>query len=251
MGIRFQCPHCQGRLHVKAFLAGKLGICPQCGGQVQIPAEDVPVAAAAGQRTARSAPAKDVPARTAAPAPTASGVSRPTEPDQQPPAAAAVRDSDGPWNQDPDAYWYVRTPAGGQYGPAQGPVMGRWVAEGRVSPEAHIWREGWADWRLAADVLGSFPPAAEPPQGPPPPPSVAKSGRADAGNLPPPSAAAESLLGPAGPERPSVASAALAEQRYLRRRRGRRGLWTAAVVLLGTAALVLLVVLVVILQKTT
>jgi hypothetical protein len=37
MGIRFQCPNGH-RLHVKTFLAGKRGICPQCGAKFTIPA---------------------------------------------------------------------------------------------------------------------------------------------------------------------------------------------------------------------
>lgn len=36
MGIRFHCPNGH-KLHVKAFLAGKRGICPECGVSVEIP----------------------------------------------------------------------------------------------------------------------------------------------------------------------------------------------------------------------
>lgn len=38
MGIRFSCPNGHS-LHVKSFLAGKLGICPHCGAKFQIPEE--------------------------------------------------------------------------------------------------------------------------------------------------------------------------------------------------------------------
>ncbi len=38
MGIRFYCPNGH-KLNVKAFLAGKRGICPHCGAKVQIPAD--------------------------------------------------------------------------------------------------------------------------------------------------------------------------------------------------------------------
>jgi hypothetical protein len=31
--------------------------------------------------------------------------------------------------------------------------MGTWVAEGRISPDSLIWREGWRDWREAAAVF--------------------------------------------------------------------------------------------------
>ena len=41
----------------------------------------------------------------------------------------------------PDAVWYVRPPTGGQFGPADGTIMRRWLNEGRVSAEALVWRE--------------------------------------------------------------------------------------------------------------
>src|SRR5262245_21532760 len=44
MGIKFHCP--QGhRLNVKAFLAGKKGICPKCGTKVRIPLVSEPALA--------------------------------------------------------------------------------------------------------------------------------------------------------------------------------------------------------------
>ena len=43
MGIRLQCPNGH-KVHVKAFLAGKRGVCPQCGATFDIP-RDIPSAA--------------------------------------------------------------------------------------------------------------------------------------------------------------------------------------------------------------
>jgi hypothetical protein len=37
MGIRLQCPNGH-KVHVKSFLAGKRGVCPQCGAKFDIPA---------------------------------------------------------------------------------------------------------------------------------------------------------------------------------------------------------------------
>lgn len=37
MGIRFECPNGH-RLHVKEFLAGKRGICPECDARFVVPA---------------------------------------------------------------------------------------------------------------------------------------------------------------------------------------------------------------------
>jgi hypothetical protein len=39
MGIRFLCANCGHKLNVKSFLAGKRGVCPQCGGGLDIPYE--------------------------------------------------------------------------------------------------------------------------------------------------------------------------------------------------------------------
>ncbi|MGQ9761860.1 MAG: GYF domain-containing protein [Thermogutta sp.] len=52
-----------------------------------------------------------------------------------------------------DVVWYVRPPAGGQYGPAAPEVVRTWFAEGRVTPDSYVWREGWRDWKLARDVF--------------------------------------------------------------------------------------------------
>ena len=54
-----------------------------------------------------------------------------------------------PISESPHAAWYVRPPSGGQFGPARGDTMRRWVEEGRVTSDSLVWREGWADWRLA------------------------------------------------------------------------------------------------------
>jgi hypothetical protein len=47
MGIRLQCPNGH-KVHVKAFLAGKRGVCPQCGARFDIPQD---IGAAAGDAT--------------------------------------------------------------------------------------------------------------------------------------------------------------------------------------------------------
>jgi hypothetical protein len=50
----------------------------------------------------------------------------------------------------------VRPPSGGQFGPADGAVMRRWLGEGRVSADALVWREGWPDWKTAGPVFPSL-----------------------------------------------------------------------------------------------
>jgi len=57
---------------------------------------------------------------------------------------------------DPDVAWYVRPPAGGQYGPAAPEVIRVWITEGRITPDTLVWREGWRDWREAREVFPSL-----------------------------------------------------------------------------------------------
>ena len=56
MGIRFLCESCGKKLNVKSFLAGKRGVCPHCGGRVQIPLESqLPEKAAQGEVQTKAA----------------------------------------------------------------------------------------------------------------------------------------------------------------------------------------------------
>jgi hypothetical protein len=189
MGIRFYCPNGH-KLHVKEFQAGRQGICPHCGISMEIPlastrasskkrrgaeaGEDVedtlvvPVGrkedrgttpggaatpnAGAARREAGSAVAE-------APAPQMPAISHPRPASSIPrpgtPAATPQRPID-PLDEIPTAVWYVRPPSGGQYGPATRDVMRGWMAEGRVSADSLVWREGWRDWSPAADVFPKF-----------------------------------------------------------------------------------------------
>jgi hypothetical protein len=94
-------------------------------------------------------------------------------------------------DENPEAVWYVRPPSGGQFGPAKGDVMRKWLAEGRVSPDALVWREGWADWKEAEPMFPSLARRSTPP--PPPaeaPPAVVASPAASAATPAPQAAAA-------------------------------------------------------------
>ncbi len=171
MGIRFRCQACDKKLHVKSFLAGKRGVCPKCGAKIRIPAQSDPAfatetdpaeqaeppdGATANRSAAGREPEREIPAATAATkatratAPVASGA-RVSESS----AGGPSRASD-PITEAPDAVWYVRPPSGGQFGPADGAVMRRWLGEGRVSADALVWREGWPDWKTAGPVFPSL-----------------------------------------------------------------------------------------------
>lgn len=157
MGIKFRCQACNKKLHVKAFLAGKKGLCPKCGGKIRIPELD----------TAQNGEAPSLPAHAAADQPAWSErVPQRSQTPRSGPAQAAtgksatrasVRDGAAtamdPIDEAPNAVWYVRPPTGGQFGPADATVMRRWLGEGRVSADALVWREGWSDWKSAGPLF--------------------------------------------------------------------------------------------------
>lgn len=63
----------------------------------------------------------------------------------------------------PNAVWYVRPSAGGQYGPATADVLRTWLAEGRIAYDTLVWREGWRDWREAGEVFPQLTPSPDDP----------------------------------------------------------------------------------------
>lgn len=169
MGIRFCCPNGH-RLHVKSFQAGKRGVCPQCGIKIEIPWESDPE----GDEGAKSSPTEDpapprsspsdVPGEPHPAAPAVVAPHRATTPAAEPAEAhrsetapvvteAAAPAPADPIAEAPHAIWYVQPPSGGQYGPASGDIMRTWIAEGRVTRDSLVWREGWAEWKLAGPLF--------------------------------------------------------------------------------------------------
>ena len=69
------------------------------------------------------------------------------------PVPAAAPAPADPIAEAPHAIWYVQPPSGGQYGPASGDIMRTWIAEGRVTRDSLVWREGWAEWKLAGPLF--------------------------------------------------------------------------------------------------
>ena len=206
MGIKFLCPNGH-KMNVKAFLAGKRGKCPKCGVSIRIP-QETPASDSgedllgdAAEPTSAPSPAVAVslaPSPAAAPAvlhaaptvrpvlpvgapaiPTVAAVT----PGYQPAGPAVMRPQSvsaplpmgvDPISQAPNSIWYVRPPSGGQYGPARGDIMRKWVSEGRVSGDSLVWREGFAEWKSAAQLFPSLAgvgTSATPAAGPPPPPA--------------------------------------------------------------------------------
>jgi hypothetical protein len=202
MGIKFLCPNGH-KMNVKAFLAGKRGKCPKCGASVRIPQEtpasdsgedllgDAGEPAAAVQTAVSVAPvvvsasvapyvAPTVRAVLPAGAPAIPSVGVMT-PGYQPAGPAVMRAAQpisapmgvDPISQAPNSIWYVRPPSGGQYGPARGDIMRKWVSEGRVSGDSLVWREGFPEWKTASQLFPSLAGVGSPAvtAGPPPPPA--------------------------------------------------------------------------------
>jgi GYF domain 2 len=64
------------------------------------------------------------------------------------------------------AVWFLQTTSGEQLGPASEAQFSNWIAAGRVTTDAHVWRDGWAEWKQVSEVtdLLPMPPAAVPQQ---------------------------------------------------------------------------------------
>lgn len=158
MGIKFHCPNGH-KLNVKAFLAGKKGICPKCGTKMLIPTVSEPgLAGSDGDSEVEETDPSQAAAKSngsgavaAAAAPIASAPSAPAV--SAAPATAAAPAANDPIAEAPAAIWYVRPPTGGQYGPARGDIMRKWISEGRVSSDSLVWREGWTDWQNAGKLF--------------------------------------------------------------------------------------------------
>ncbi len=176
MGIRFACFECKKSLNIKAELAGKRGVCPQCGTRFRIPDRDTDYAIPideTNQRLAASVQTYSVsdqvvgqesydPSLATGTAVSAAGGTVATEQTAVGSAAEMpIGNHNGRSNlpsllSDAQATWYVRPPSGGQYGPATGDILRQWISEGRLTHNTLIWRDGWAQWRAADEVLVEF-----------------------------------------------------------------------------------------------
>ena len=180
MGIRFTCSHCGHELNVKSHLAGRRAFCPKCEGRLTIP--DNSSMSQAGSKVDDIA-SLDKSTEVGESIPISSNASSSNIPQLGPltkqeivPVAKVLEggqkeveffslDQPGdkvstqnastldPFEEAPDAVWYVRPPAGGQFGPASKELIKKWLSEGRVSHDSHVWREGWPDWKSASETF--------------------------------------------------------------------------------------------------
>lgn len=157
MGIRFLCPNGH-KLNVKDFLAGKRGICPDCGAKFIVPEKSTTgelqrVAAVGDEHKHTVAEEADARVRHQDSSPKVATPSVDPTPPLPPSAANPSARSTDPIAEAPHATWYVRPPSGGQFGPATADVMRTWLTEGRVAADGYVWRDGWAEWKQAQEVF--------------------------------------------------------------------------------------------------
>jgi hypothetical protein len=166
MGIRFYCPNGH-KLNVKEQLAGKRGICPQCGVKLLIPRKSTRLSSREerSQQAGMSANSGGNPNdfEVFADDPSASIASldeyghsvpeaKPT-PTQRFAQSSVVAPAPASAFDDPNVVWYVQFPDGQRYGPVTLPILQSWVRERRISPTMLVWREGWEDWLEARQVF--------------------------------------------------------------------------------------------------
>ena len=138
MGIRVVCPNGH-RLHLKSFLAGRKGVCPDCAARFRIPEQssDLPQP---------ELEAKNEPSEYREPA---GHVAEHFNLFTQPSFSQSLSSS----NESDQEIWYVHAEDGQQYGPANNATFEGWVTEGRVTEDCLIWRDGWPEWRSGSTVL--------------------------------------------------------------------------------------------------
>ena len=76
-------------------------------------------------------------------------------------------------------HWFLQTPDGSQYGPVERNELDQWYAEGRVSADCQLLREGQSQWQWASEVYTSLAAASSEPSASSP--ALALAGAAVAG----------------------------------------------------------------------
>ena len=224
MGIRFLCPNGH-KLNVKAFLAGKRGICPNCDAKFLVPATS------GGQAEAISETSTDAMELE-------ESMSVGPLPAHPPPAPAPAPPTHTTLPPDPAEVWYLRTATGEQFGPASQEVMLGWVAEGRVGVDCWVWRTGWPDWKSGGQALSLLNV---------PPPILAPEG------LPPaaPSTATADTSTPAQPATETLPTSTTPTAQYRLTKRHRQDRARKVTFFLGAVVFLLFVVLIVVLMKSS
>ena len=139
MPLEVSCPSCAGHFRVPDSAAGKKIRCPKCRGAI-----DVPTAAAEPPPVAPPAPALSPGGKGAGGEGEAAPVARPAPPKPKP--APPPKPAPKP------ELWYLKTEDEEDYGPVPRDELDAWLAEGRITADCQLLREGSDQWQWAADV---------------------------------------------------------------------------------------------------
>jgi predicted Zn finger-like uncharacterized protein len=119
MPIEVSCRSCAGRFRVPDNAAGKKIRCPKCKELIAVPSADPAILAGLTEKTVSFS------SETTASAPAKKG------------AAEA---------------WYLKTEEEETFGPVPRSELDAWYAEGRISPECQLLREGSEQWHWAGEI---------------------------------------------------------------------------------------------------
>lgn len=126
MPIQVSCSACAGKYRVPDNVAGKKIRCPKCKEVIQVPAAADDAAKPTIPASQPAAQSKSAAPKTPAAAPK--------------PAKPAVEN------------WYLKTEDGESYGPVPRAELDSWYAEGRVTTECQLLREGSDQWQWASEL---------------------------------------------------------------------------------------------------
>ena len=180
MGIVCHCPNGH-RVKVKDKLAGKRGLCPQCGASFSIPAVGgepaasdqmpaepplplarfVPLEPSMVATLPRAMPfgtARASAAAAARAAETLAAEPKGSEGDAfvpSPVEAAAPRFHPAIADR-PDLFWRIAYPGGEASEPVDAVTMQEWIAGGQAEGSELVWRADWAEWLPVRGVFPEF-----------------------------------------------------------------------------------------------
>jgi hypothetical protein len=151
MGIRFKCHHCQASLNIKAELANKRGVCPQCHGRFRIPANSQKLSLALDDNALKPS----IPSSHGAPSDSSTTKQQEIQPRLPSQATKTDSDSDTPRSELPasEPLYFVRPPSGGEYGPANKETIELWISQRRITGETLICQVGLTQWKKAREVF--------------------------------------------------------------------------------------------------
>jgi hypothetical protein len=187
MGIRFRCPICDKKIHVKDFLAGKRGICPKCDAGVDIPlvSQLPPSLNKKSRKRSGVTTVRDVPAvASSTPSPTHGRLIGTTE-----------YPTVDPLIEFPKRPWFVATPDGRDLGPLAASEVREMIDVGDIVAETSVRRDDWPIPLVAAAVWQNWKGAD---------PFAAVFAKAAPADTPSPSASPAAVASPAADNGPSA-----------------------------------------------